>query len=187
MTSKVNQKGASANGDIVAGNKTENHYHASSAPAANIVEQLLNRLKEEVERNEQVRHTIESLQRFQTQRADDGITGLEAKLKAANREHELIDALEKKELFAKLLEKWSLYASAQEIFAHLLAKAEYEFNYFIRLQSDKTELEINQLVNDRVVVPTLTVCGAGTFLLDHSTVMGMVYWLAEQCYIRWHK
>lgn len=187
MSAQVNQKGASAQGDIVGGNKTEIHNYAST-PSAGIVEQLLSKLQAEVERNEQVRHTVENLQRFQTRRTDDGIEGLEAKLLAASREHELIDALEKKELFAKLLEKWSLYASAQEIFAYLLAKAEYEFNFFIRPQiQGKTEVEVNQLVNDRVVEPTMTACGAGTFLLNHSIVMGMVYWLAEQCYVRWHR
>jgi hypothetical protein len=78
---------------------------------------------------------IDALANFQMRKSVDGIDGLEAKLVAGQRQDELLmDALEKKEQFAKLLQKWPLYASAQEIFAYLLAKAEYEFNHFIHPQ-----------------------------------------------------
>jgi hypothetical protein len=137
--------------------------------------------------NAEIKHTIEQLQYFKKRRSADGIDGLVAKLQAGGRAHECEDALEKKELFAKLLERWSLYASAQEIFAFLLAKAEYEFNYFVRPQLQTLdELGVNQLVNDRIVEPTLEQCASSIFPLNHSIVMGMIYWLAEQCFVRWH-
>ena len=141
-----------------------------------------------MEQNQEVRHTIEALEHFQTRRAPDGIDGLEAKLKAANRQDELLSALEKKEMFVKLLEKWSLYASAQEIFAFLLAKAEYDFNYLIHPNiSTASVVEVNQLVHDLIVMPTIQQCGTSVFTLNHSVAMGMLYWLAEQCFVRWHK
>lgn len=153
-----------------------------------MVDDLLAKLQAEVENNEQTRRTVESLARFQRQRAHDGIVGLEAKFAKAGKQAELDDALEQKELFAKLLEKWSLYKSAQEIFAFLLAKAEYEFNYFIRPQIEKlSEIELNQLVKDRVVEPTTAACGGSTLVINHGEAMGMIYWLAEQCFVRWHK
>jgi hypothetical protein len=138
--------------------------------------------------NAQVQHTIDALANFQMRKSVDGIDGLEAKLVAGQRQDELMDALEKKEQFAKLLQKWSLYASAQEIFAYLLARAEYEFNHFIHPQiTTLPRIAINQIVHDRIVQTTIDECGVDVFVLNHGTALGMVYWLAEQCFVRWHK
>lgn len=186
MSLKIDQRGASARGDIVGQDKYEQHYHPAAAPAG-IVEKLLKKLQDEVANNQNVQETIEALAHFHTRRAHDGVDGLQAKLKVAGREDEYLEAIEKKEQFAKLLERWSLYASAQEIFAYLLAKAEYEFTYVIRPQiATISKVQVNELVRDRIVAPTVEECGATVFTVNHSTAMGMVYWLAEQCFVRWH-
>ena len=186
-TTKVHQGGAQAGRDIVGRDKTEHHVHlAPRGPG--VVEELLKKLQKEVETNAEVRHTIEALAHFQTRQSSDGIDGLEAKLEAAGRIDEQRTALEKKEMFVKLLEQWSLYASAQEIFAHLLAKAEFEFTYFIQPQlNELTRVQINEMIGHRVVEPTVETCGSSIFAINHGTAMGMVYWLAEQCFIRWHQ
>jgi hypothetical protein len=87
----------------------------------------MQRLADEIRNDQKVRDLVEGLQHYYVRRSADGVEGLEAKLTAGNRSHEILDALERKERFVKLLDKWSLYASAQEIFAYLLAKAELEF------------------------------------------------------------
>jgi hypothetical protein len=186
MSLKVDQAGATAHGDIVGRDKYEKHYHPLERPAG-VVEQLLQKLQKEVANNDRVKHTIEALAHFHSRRSHDGVDGLEAKLKTANRSDEYLDAIEKKELFVKLLERWSLYASAQEIFAHLLAKAEYEFTYIIRPQLDgMSKAKANELVRDHIIVPMIEECGTTVFTINHSTAMGMIYWLAEQCFVRWH-
>ena len=186
MSQRVDQRGAAAQGDVVARDKIETHYHGSPRTIG-IVEQLLDKLKDEMEHNEKVRDTIDTLKHFYSQHSHDGVVGLQAKLAAGGRADEYMSAIEKKELFAKLLDKWSLYASAQEIFAYLLAKADYEFNYFIYPQIPKIgDIEVNQLVNDKIIAPTVEECGASVFMVNHAVAMGMVYWLAEQCFIRWH-
>lgn len=96
MRSKVDQKGASALGDVIGGNKTEHHYHGPVTKLG-IIEQLLAKLQAEVEGNEKVRHTVEALQYFQSRRSRDGVIGLEAKLEAGDRSDEYLDALAKKE------------------------------------------------------------------------------------------
>jgi hypothetical protein len=182
----IDQRNAAAQRDIIGGNKTENNYYGP-ARFSGLVEQLIEKLRAEMEQNAQIKHTIEQLQYFEKRRSEDGIDGLVAKLQAGGRAHECESALEKKELFAKLLEKWSLYASAQEIFAFVLAKAEYEFNYFVKPQLQTLdEVGVNQLVNDRIVEPTLEQCASNVFPLNHTIIMGMIYWLAEQCFVRWH-
>jgi uncharacterized membrane protein YheB (UPF0754 family) len=183
----VTQSGATAGKDIVGGDKIEFHHHVHAA-SIGIVEKLILKLKSEMRDNAQVQHTIDALANFQMRKSVDGIDGLEAKLVAGQRQDELMDALEKKEQFAKLLQKWSLYASAQEIFAYLLAKAEYEFNHFIYPQiTTLPRIAINQIVHDRIVQTTIDECGVDVFVLNHGTALGMVYWLAEQCFVRWHK
>jgi hypothetical protein len=182
----VNQSGAQAGGHLVAGSLIINNFVAPSS--VGMVTQLLEKLKGEIEANSQIRHTVDNLQHFYERRAHDGVDGLEAKLVKGGRNHELTLAFEKKEQFAKLLEKWSLYASAQEFFAYMLAKAEHEFTMFVEPKLAELGQEaINQLVSDRIIVPTITECGCTIFVLNHSVVMGMVYWLAERCFVRWHQ
>lgn len=151
------------------------------------VEKLLHKLKVQYECDEQTQTTIEELARYHRRRASDGISGLEAKLEASGRSSYYEDAIEKKEMFAKLLEKWSLYSSAQEIFVHILAKAETEFTHVIYNQIPKMEAEqINAMVLDRIVNPIVEECGGDLMSVNHNVVQGMVYWLAEQCFIKWH-
>jgi C-terminal domain 9 of the ABC-three component (ABC-3C) systems len=183
----IDQSGSNAGGDIVARDKIEFHYHAGPAPSG-VVDKLVSKLQSEIKQNIRAEHTVEALANYQLRRSIDGIDGLEAKLMAANRQQEVWDALDKKEQFAKLLQKWSLYASAQEIFAYLLAKAEYEFNHFIHPQIPSLPVvEVDRMVHDRIVQTTINECGVDVFVLNHGTAMGMLYWLAEQCFIRWHK
>ena len=89
MSLKVDQAGASARGDIVGRDKYEQHFHSNDRPAG-VMEQLLQRLQMEVANNESVRHTVEALAHFQNRRSHDGIDGLQAKLKAANRSDEYL-------------------------------------------------------------------------------------------------
>jgi len=189
MSLGVDQRRASAKGDLVGRDKiTELHIHEATPNPGGVVERLLKKLEAEIADNARTQETIAALKRFYNRRSPDGIDGLEAKLDASGRQGELHDALEKKEMFAKLLERWSLYASAQQIFVHLLARAEHEFNYIIYPKIDSLQpVEVNELVTDKIVSPVVNECGSTIFAVDHGTALGMLYWLAEQCFVRWHK
>jgi hypothetical protein len=173
MSLGVDQRRASAQGDVVGGDKiTELHIHESTASSGGVVEELLRKLEAEIADNAQTQETIQALKRFYNRRSDDGIEGLEAKLDASGRQGELRAAMEKKEMFAKLLERWSLYASAQQIFVYLLARAEHEFKSLQPVQ-------VNELVTDRIVSPIVNECGSTIFAVDHGTALGMLYWLTS--------
>lgn len=177
-----NQQGAQAGGGIAG----RDYYNFE--PKKGLVEKLLLKLKEQYDCNEQTQTTMDELARYHTRRAADGIDGLEAKLKASGRFDYYDEAIEKKEMFAKLLERWSLYSSAQQIFVHILARAENEFTQVIYSQIPKrTVEEINALVIDRIVNPIVEECGGDLMSVNHNLVQGMVYWLAEQCFIKWHQ
>src|SRR5689334_3163188 len=134
MFDRGGQAGACAGGDMVGRDKlTHVTLDLRRSTGASKIEALKARLIAEMERDKHVGAIIEELQHYHTRRrAADGIEGLEAKLAAAHRQTELLDAMEQKERFAKLLMKWSLYASAQEIFVHLLSLAVHEFQMSIQ-------------------------------------------------------
>jgi len=184
---QIDQHGATAGKDIVGRDKkVETHYHLSPTPARLL--QLMQRLANEIENKQHVRDLIESLQYYHNKPPTDGVDGLEAKLKKGGRAHRITIALRQKELFAKLLARFSLYESAQEIFALCLSKIEHEFNHCILFKLDTTNEEaIDALVTEKLVDPILENIGVGPFVLNPALVMGMVYWLAEQCFVKWHK
>lgn len=193
VSSTAIQTGASAQGDVTGRDKNSitveiENYHQAPAKPRGVVDMLLLKLEEEQISNTQIQQTIDSLARYLKRRSHDGIDGLEAKLKAGGRESEHFEALEKKEEFSKLLAKWSLYESAQRIFVHLLARVEHEFNSTIQPQVDALGIvKTNDIVTAKIVDPIVSECGSTVFAINHATAMGMVYWLAEQCYVRWHK
>jgi hypothetical protein len=186
--SSVQQSHARAGRDL-AGRDVNNITNYNSAPrAAGVIEQLLEKLQSEMDQNAEVREVVEKLQRYHQKKTHDGVVGLEAKLTKAGRADSYFDAIEMKEMFAKLLDQWSLYASAQQIFIILLARAERQFNDIILPQVATLDVVgINRLTIDLIVEPTVLECGASVFQLDHNTALGMVYWLAEQCFVRWHR
>ena len=49
------------------------------------------------------------------------------------------------------------------------------------------EHEVNAIIISRIVDPIVAECGTTVFEMNHGTAMGMLYWLAEQCFIRWHQ
>lgn len=136
MLAGTNQSGAAAGGDVVAGDKlTQNIYLPTTPGVVGKLEALKACLAEEIKNNTTVQEIVDSLQRYHSQKLPaDGIAGLENKLHAGERDGEILDAIEQKEMFAKLIERWSLYASAQEIIAHLLSRTVYEFRQFIQPQ-----------------------------------------------------
>jgi hypothetical protein len=186
LTTTVDQTGAVAGLDIVARDKITNINYGPTP--AGYVETLMARLAEEIKTKQEVRDIIDALQFFYNKKASDEVIGLEAKLLKAKRQDELLFAFEKKELFVKLLDRFSLYASAQRIFAYLLAKAEHQFISAVQPKIPECDqAELNAIITTKIVEPIVAECGIGLFDVNHSVVMGMVYWLAEQCFVRWHQ
>lgn len=181
------QKGASAGGDITGRDKIEhNHYYPSGGGAAKL-EKLKARLQQEVDQKKHMGVMIDRLKSYQPIEPADGVKGLEAKLERAGRAPQKLSALRMKESFAKLLERWSLYGSAQEIFVHVLAFAELKFtNSVFPLVGELNQVQIDEIVEQKILTPIVEEIGVEVFSMDHMEAMGMIYWLAEQCRVRWH-
>lgn len=185
----VDQSGASAGGDLVGRDKvttyeTHNHFGVRRTQ----IEGWLEILAIEMKDNKRVQDMVDSLQYFHKKHSVDGINGLEAKLKHAGRASQYGKALRRKEHFSKLLDKYSHFGSAQQIFALLLSKIDTSFDSEILPYIDQMKpAEIDQLVNSKLIDPIVAEIGAAPFLVDYNHAAGMVYWLAEQCFVRWHK
>jgi hypothetical protein len=129
--SSAQQSHARAGRDLVGRDLTNITNYNSAPRAAGVIEQLLEKLQSEMDQSAEAREVMEKLQRYHQKKTHDSVIGLEAKLTKAGRADSYFDAIEMKEMFAKLLDQWSLYASAQQIFIILLARAERQFNDII--------------------------------------------------------
>ena len=150
---------------------------------------LLERLNKEIsDGNACIDGFIDDLQMFQDRRSASGLVGLEAKLKAADRNDQVEGAQEKKELFAKLLAKMQHYPSAQKLFALFLARINDVFeNHISPHASTLNRQDTDQIIEEKIITPTINDMGSGFehFTLNHAHIRGMIYWLADRCFVRW--
>lgn len=188
----VNQKGAKAGKNIAARDINETYIENANLPPQpkkTKVENLLERLQLEIDGNIEARQMIDDLQYYHERLSVDGIDGLENKLKHYGAdESEILKAMMKKEAFNKKLEKFVHYNSAQEIFALLLSKVDYFFDTEISpLIETASSEDIAKQTKEKIVDPVMAEISDDIMGLNYNHVVGMVYWLAEQCFIRWHK
>jgi hypothetical protein len=182
-SSKADQRGAQAGGDNVGRDKITVHH----AERRSQIEGWLERLADERRESAEARELVDSLQYYFQRFPYDHVVGLEAKLDHAGRTDQKKIALRKKEAFSKLLAEWQAYPAAQEIFAYFLTKVESSFEAHIAPMLGINSIEeIDMSFKDKVIQPVLDEMTCGPFMLNYVNVSGMVYWLAEQCYIRWH-
>ncbi|WP_152612638.1 ABC-three component system protein [Leisingera sp. ANG-M7] len=152
---------------------------------------LLRRLGKEIdEGGPGVEGFIDDLQMFQDHRSTSGVVGLKDKLTDAEREDEIESAELKKELFAKLLLRMQHYPSAQRIFALFLARINDVFEHHITPHASEAGMDrraVDGIIEEKIVQPTLQDMGEGFehFTINHAHVRGMIYWLADRCFVRW--
>lgn len=186
MCPEVDQSHATAGGDNVGGNKTVIAMPPREKLAA--FEALKKRLTADITAGLKVMETIDKLKRYQSPISPDDVVGLEQKLTRASREDEIFYALAQKERFAMFMTEWSFFETAQQIIALALATIEYEYSrHIIPHVNSLNRQQVDSLIHDRVVIPLFNDVGVDVFDLDQNLIMGMVYWLADQCYVRWHQ
>ena len=191
LTPSTTERDITALRDNVGGNQSNvnsnnlNFNVLNCAPSP--ISAWMERLAEEVRSDAKVQRFIDTLQFYIERHSHDGIDGLEEKLKHSGRTTEVKMAVRKKELFTRLLTKYSMFESAQQIFAYMLSKVERDYAiYVLPNVGIASPTDIDVLIYERLVSPTVSEVGAGVFSVNAAIATGMVYWLAEQCYVRWH-
>src|ERR1035437_8467344 len=136
--SEITQKnlqvaGSNAGRDLTIQNTVtiSNSPTINTHPGKAFIIQLVERYRKEKENNVVFRQTVEKLEHFQNQ-ADAGlILTLEEKLQQGGRGDLTRFALQTKEMFTKKLAKYSMYESAQEIHAFLLAEVYARYHEYV--------------------------------------------------------
>ncbi|WP_092810095.1 ABC-three component system protein [Roseivivax marinus] len=192
----TDQSKSDVEGDQIAGNKIEygpvtiNNHPMPDTFSANALETLAAKLTEEKLSENVTDSIIDSLNYYKRRRTStDGIVGLEAKLDKGGRDEDYDEALEQKVLFERLLEEWSYYVSAQEIFAHLLSRINRKFRSQVFPHvSVLPKHIIDDMVDKNILEPAIMECSAvQEFHVNYDVALGMYYWLADQCFVRWHQ
>lgn len=152
------------------------------------LELWLDKFCDEKRNDAQTRELVDSLQHFLRRVSHDGIVGLENKLDRAGHAAEIDHATRQKEEFGKLLARFGHYASAQEVFAFLLSKVEKAFTDHVKQNLGSMSFgDINLIITDKAIDPIMDEMANEVFVFNYNHAEGMIYWLAEQCFIRWHK
>lgn len=179
---------AQAGRSIVAGDLTEIHQYAGPTALSGSIKDLVLKLQKEIEDDEKASGWIEDLLFFEENAPDDDIEGLEAKLSAAGMSQKSGMALKQKEMFAKFLEKRALYGAAQRLLALCLHRIFADFEAYVHPHCGKLPAdELHLKIHDKIVCPIVQEFCHDAFSINHSLVLGMTYWLADRCYVRWHE
>jgi hypothetical protein len=171
--------GHQAGGDI-------NITTVSNAPET-YMKTLHERYDLEQTRKSEFRDIIEKLEYYQYP-IDPEPIGLERKLIMGDRQAEIPEALRAKELFVKLMTRYSLSEAAQLLIAYCLGRIH---NYFkarvvplINRREDADQ--IDKAVIEQVIHPVLSELGTNFLNLTPQELNGMVYYLTANCFINWH-
>ena len=148
------------------------------------------KLNKEVASDERYEGVMESLKLYLTR-----LDGIDAPTKLEDggfKENEIIDALKKKDKFAKRLQLNRFYESAQWIDSQLFAKIKMNFETFVLpvINSGATKDDILKEVVIKVVEPVLDIInieGENDEVLNYNAddIFGMVYYLTGQCHLNW--
>jgi hypothetical protein len=154
------------------------------------LQDLYNKVQKEKIAHPELNELCEELDYFNSQIADEGVVGLDFKLRAGNREKILTYAKCVKEKFHKKLMKTSQYSSvAQDINVYILAKVRRSFmmEIYTLICNDESEEKINFLITERIINPVKAELGLNLFKYDEDDIMGMIFFLTGNCHIKWTK
>jgi len=154
----------------------------------NQITTLLDCLAKEIDENrrEEITQFISDLYLYVHDRDKNDGDDLEAKLISASRGEELLHATRSLERFEMLLETYKHFPSGQKLLGFFLAQIHDVFCYQI-LGKMLTDEQIDEIIQTKIIDKTIADMGLGFhhFTLTTNHVRGMIYYLADKCYVRW--
>lgn len=169
--------------------KVTNNYNQIDGAKPSQIARLLRLLADQISADDSMSGFVDDLQFFIDNRDGETVIGLEEKLKFCGRGDSFRDARKKKELFAKLLLRYERFSSAQQLFAYIMAAIHETFESKIIPSADLlSRQEIDSLIDFEIVEKIMIEFGEGSdqLTLNRTHLAGMIYWLADKCYVRWH-
>jgi hypothetical protein len=154
----------------------------------NQVTTLLELLSSEIksEKRQEMTKFIGDLYTYVHTRDPNDPDDLSAKLKAANRDKELLIAPAALEQFDMLLETYQHFPSGQKLLGLFLANIHDVFCYQI-VNRGLSDDKIDEIIQTKIIDQTIVDIGLGFehFTLSKRQVRGMIYFLADKCFVRW--
>ena len=190
MADKIVQKGITVSDGDAAGrdifkdiNLDVTIYSGPVSPMSALTESL----KSELRDHKEIKEILPRLAHYMALVDGEVIIGLEEKLRAANREDEIMQALKKKEEIAKRLEKHSTYRSAQEIYILVLGSILERFSAYVTplIEGSASDPEIKAAIFESVLNPTMQMLEQNVLKMYWDEIWGMIYFLTGNCHIKW--
>lgn len=181
------QRGNTAGRDLISAETVEIHNNQFSKPTA--LTRLYERFRSDKDKNELQAEMYEKLQHFCNVDTDGDVRSLEEKLTASQREDLIRYAERLKEQAAKLVMRWQTSGTAQDILAMILGKMHTAFTLNVRpaIQKEAPREDVDQLTYDRVIQHIEDMLGDNDLMLSTDDLMGLLFFLAGNCHIRWDK
>lgn len=177
-------------GDQAGNNITKiTNYNRIDGAKPSQVNRLLALLSDQISKDESMVGFVDDLQFFVDNRDGETVVGLQQKLEVCGRAAAFSDAKKKKELFAKLLLKFERFSSAQQLFAYIMAAIHETFDSkIIPLTNSLSSQQIDEMIDTEIIDKIMDEIGDGSdhMTLNRTHLKGMIYWLADKCYVRWH-
>ncbi|RVI55200.1 ABC-three component system protein [Sinorhizobium medicae] len=165
------------------------NYNQIDGAKPSQINRLLKLLAEQIANDESMEGFVDELQFFVDNRDGETVVGLKNKLDNCGRGATFSDAKKKKEFFAKLLLKFERFSSAQQLFAYIMAAIHETFeSKIIPSTASLTNQQIDALIDSEIVDKIMAEIGEGSdyITLNRTHLKGMIFWLADKCYVRWH-
>jgi hypothetical protein len=180
----ITQTNNVAGGDIVAGDKTTNIVYAKRTRIDLLNEKYKAELGEEG-----LSGFISELQHYMGRATNPDVRGLAAKLADSGRSDLIHDGESLKEKAAKKIVQFQTSPAAQEIFVWVLASMYARFLQYVlpAVQSQAGRDIVDALVHEKVVEPVLAELGENVLALYPDEIVGLLFFLAGNCHIRWDK
>ena len=185
----VNQEHIAADGDVAAHDINRVTINYPTEARATLLRRLSERYAEEVASGTTIGKTIEALKLFlECMDGDGDIIGLDAKLKTAGWEDKLHEALRYKEFANKQLMENSLYESAQQIYACVMAMMQTLFRSKVLpiIESRGQRAAIEAALHAEVIQPVFAALEDNPLTMTQAQLLGLIYLLTGNCHIRWH-
>lgn len=172
----------------VAGRDIHNHQYLTPAHAE--FDGLVKSFHEDLKGDQQPKAMLDDLMHLSTQRQNDKVIGLEAKLSAAGRDGDYIARGEEmKERFSKRLYKHTFSESAQKIYLCLLNDVAMLFQLRVlpRILEGAPPAEVDALISKEIIAVVEARLGPHKFVLDlyAREIAGMLYFLTGNCHLNW--
>ena len=176
---------SSVGGDVIGGDK--NLYSFYNDSRSTYLQNLYDKFQLEKAQNQELVEFCEELN-YLSSILNEDVIGLEAKLKAGNREKLIHYATDVKEKFHKKLMRTSQYSLvAQDVNVYLLTKVRRGFmmEVYSLICNNEPEDKINIFITERIINPVKADLGINLFKYDEDDIMGMIFFLTGNCHIKW--